>query len=140
MNREKDYLEDDILFEDFSELDELDFGDKEKKVKEQSSKEEVQNKIEYIDENLWGKLEKTGKRISFAKDILALYRYMKDPLVKWYRKAIVVAGLIYFIVPIDAIPDLTPFFGYLDDLGAITALLKYLGHELIDYYPEGYRT
>jgi len=140
MNREKDYLEDDILFEDFSELDELDFGDKEKKVKEQSSKEEVQNKIEYIDENLWGKLEKTGKRISFAKDILALYRYMKDPLVKWYRKAIVVAGLIYFIVPIDAIPDLTPFFGYLDDLGVITALLKYLGHELIDYYPEGYRT
>ena len=140
MNREKDYLEDDILFEDFGELDELDFGDKEKKVKEQSSKEEVQNKIEYVDENLWGKLEKTGKRISFAKDILALYRYMKDPLIKWYRKAIVVAGLIYFIVPIDAIPDLTPFFGYLDDLGVITALLKYLGHELIDYYPEGYRT
>ena len=51
MNREKDYLEDDILFEDFGELDELDFGDKEKKVKEQSSKEEVQNKIEYVDEN-----------------------------------------------------------------------------------------
>jgi uncharacterized membrane protein YkvA (DUF1232 family) len=109
-------------------------------MKEQSSKEEVQNKIEYVDENLWGKLEKTGKRISFAKDILALYRYMKDPLVKWYRKAIVVAGLIYFIIPIDAVPDITPFFGYLDDLGVITALLKYLGHELIDYYPEGYRT
>ena len=140
MNREKDYLEDDILFEDFGELDELDFGDKEKKVKERGSKEEVQNKIEYVDENLWGKLEKTGKRISFAKDILALYRYMKDPLVNWYRKAIVVAGLIYFIVPIDAIPDLTPFFGYLDDLGVITALLKYLGHELTEYYPEGYRT
>ena len=139
MNREKDYLEDDILFEDFGELDELDFGDKEKRVKEQSSKVEVEKKIEFVDDNLWTKLEKTGKRISFAKDILALYRYMKDPLVKWYRKAIVVAGLIYFIVPIDAIPDLTPFFGYLDDLGVITALLKYLGHELMDYYPEGYR-
>lgn len=140
MNREKDYLEDDILFEDFGELDELDFGDKEKKVKEQSSEEEVQEKIEYVDENLWTKLEKSGKRISFAKDILALYRYMKDPIVKWYRKAIVVAALIYFIIPIDTIPDLTPFFGYLDDLGVITAVLKYLGHELIDYYPEGYRT
>jgi uncharacterized membrane protein YkvA (DUF1232 family) len=140
MNREKDYLEDDVLFEDFGELDELDFGDKEKKVKEQSSEEEVEKKIEFVDENLWTKLEKSGRRISFAKDILALYRYMKDPLVKWYRKAIVVAGLIYFIVPIDAIPDMTPFFGYLDDLGVITALLKYLGHELMDYYPEGYRT
>jgi len=140
MNREKDYLEDDILFEDFGELDELDFGDKEKRVKEQSSEEEVQKKIEFVDDNLWTKLEKTGKKISFAKDILALYRYMKDPFVKWYRKAVVVAGLVYFIVPIDAMPDLIPLFGYLDDLGVITALLKYLGHELMEYYPEGYRT
>jgi uncharacterized membrane protein YkvA (DUF1232 family) len=93
-----------------------------------------------VDENLWSKLEKSGRRISFAKDILALYRYMKDPLVKWYRKAIVVAALIYFIVPIDTIPDMTPFFGYLDDLGVITALLKYLGSELMAYYPAGYRT
>jgi uncharacterized membrane protein YkvA (DUF1232 family) len=140
MEKERDYLEDDILFEDFDDLDELDFGDKEERVKENSSEEDVREKIEYVDENLWPKLEKSGKRISFAKDLLALYKYMKDPLVKWYRKAIVVAGLIYFIVPIDAIPDMTPFFGYLDDLGVITALLKYLGRELMSYYPESYRT
>ena len=140
MNKEKDYLEDDVLFEDFGEFDELDFGNKELKVKKNINEEEVQKKIDYVDENLWGKLEKSGRRVSFAKDILALYRYMKDPLVKWFRKAIVVAALIYFIVPIDTIPDITPLFGYLDDLGVITALLKYLGSELMGYYPEGYRT
>jgi len=140
MNKEKDYLEDDVLFEDFGEFDELDFGNKEVKVKKNLNEEEVQEKIDFVDENLWGKLEKSGKRISFAKDILALYRYMKDPFVKWYRKAIVVAALVYFIVPIDTIPDITPLFGYLDDLGVITALLKYLGSELMGYYPEGYRT
>jgi uncharacterized membrane protein YkvA (DUF1232 family) len=140
MNKERDYLEDDVLFEDFGEFDELDFGNKELKVKKNVDEEEVQKKIDYVDENLWGKLEKSGKRVSFAKDILALYRYMKDPLVKWFRKAIVVAALIYFIVPIDTIPDITPLFGYLDDLGVITALLKYLGSELMGYYPEGYRT
>jgi len=139
MTREKDYLEDDIL-EDFGELNELDFGNRKRIVEDELDKEEVQKKIEYVDENLWGKLEKSGKRVSFAKDILALYRYMKDPLVKWFRKAIVVAALIYFIVPIDTIPDITPLFGYLDDLGVITALLKYLGSELMGYYPEGYRT
>ena len=140
MNKERDYLEDDVLFEDLGELDELDFGDKEKRAKENISEEEVREKTEFVDENLWGKLEKSGKRISFAKDILALYRYMKDPLVKWYRKAIVVAALIYFIVPVDTIPDMTPLFGYLDDLGVITALLKYLGSELMSYYPDDYRT
>jgi uncharacterized membrane protein YkvA (DUF1232 family) len=138
MNKEIDYLEDDIL-EDFGELKELDFGNR-KGNESKLNEEEVEKKIEFVDENLWGKLEKSGKRISFAKDILALYRYMKDPFVKWYRKAIVIAALVYFIVPIDTIPDLTPFFGYLDDLGVITALLKYLGSELVQYYSEGYRT
>ena len=139
MDKDIDYLEDDIL-EDFGELKELDFGNRKGKSSESQNEEDVQKKIEYVDENLWGKLEKSGKRISFAKDILALYSYMKDPLVKWYRKAIVVAALIYFIVPIDTIPDITPLFGFLDDLGVITALLKYLGSELMQYYPEEYRT
>jgi len=140
MNKERDYLEDDVLFEDFGEFDELDFGNKKVKIKKNINEEEVQKEIDFVDENLWGKLEKSGKRVSFAKDIIALYRYMKDPFVKWYRKAIVVAALVYFIVPIDTIPDITPLFGYLDDLGVITALLKYLGSELMGYYPEGYRT
>jgi len=140
MDKERDYLDDDILFEDFGELNELDFGSKKEIAKVNVNEEEVREKIEFVDDNLWGKLEKSGKRISFAKDVLALYRYMKDPFVKWYRKAIVVAALIYFIVPIDTIPDIIPLFGYLDDLGVITALLKYLGSELIGYYPAGYRT
>ena len=138
MNKDIDYLEDDIL-EDFGELKELDFGNRKGQKEKSINVDDVRKKIEYVDENLWSKLESTGKRISFAKDIIALYNYMKDPFVKWYRKTIVVAALIYFIVPIDTIPDLTPLFGYLDDLGVLTALLKYLGSELIPFYPEGYR-
>jgi uncharacterized membrane protein YkvA (DUF1232 family) len=131
MTSERDHNTEDALFDDIGDLDQLDFGGQ--------SEEEVEEKIEYVEENLWTKLEKTGKKISFAKDILALYKYMKDPFVKWYRKSIVVAALVYFIIPIDTIPDLTPLFGYLDDLGVITALLKYLGSELMSYYPSGYR-
>ena len=129
-----EFVTEDDIFEGSEDLGALNFGQmNERKMEEYKEKEK------FVDENLWGKLEKSGKRISFAKDILALYRYMKDPLVKWYRKAIVIAALVYFIVPIDTIPDLTPLFGYLDDLGVITALLKYLGSELLEYYPSGYR-
>ena len=127
-------LEDDI-FEGMDDLGALNFGQM-----NEERMEDYKEKEKYVDENLWNKLEKSGKKVSFAKDILALYRYMKDPLVKWYRKAIVVAALVYFIVPIDTIPDMTPLFGYLDDLGVITALLKYLGSELMNYYPDGYRS
>jgi uncharacterized membrane protein YkvA (DUF1232 family) len=131
MNYEDYNKDDDVLFDDVSDLNQLDFGGK--------SEDDVEEDMEYVEENLWAKLEKGGKKISFARDIVALYNFMKDPLVRWHRKAIVVAALIYFIVPLDTIPDLTPFFGYLDDLGVITALLKYLGSELKSYYPAGFR-
>jgi uncharacterized membrane protein YkvA (DUF1232 family) len=140
MDKEKEYEDNEVLFDDFGDLDELDFGNGGKKSNSDLNEDDVREKIEYVDENLWGKLEKSGRKISFAKDILALYRYMKDPFIKWYRKAIVIAALIYFIVPIDTVPDITPLFGYLDDLGVIAALLKYLGSELIPYYKPGYRT
>lgn len=89
---------------------------------------------EFVNEELWTKLERVGKRISFAKDVKALFRYMRDPYVSWHRKAIVVGALVYFITPIDAVPDIAPLIGYLDDLGVITAVLKFLGSELVPYY------
>ena len=135
-NEEVDFAE----LGDLGELgvDELDFGGNIGNRKE--SAEEVEEKINYVEENLWEKLERVGKKISFARDILALVNYMRDPLVSWHRKAIVVAGLIYFISPIDAIPDISPLIGYMDDLGVITALLKFLGSELTPYYQPGYRS
>lgn len=96
--------------------------------------EEMKQKVEYVEENLWDKLESTGKKITFTKDIVALYRYLKSPEISWYRKSIIVGALIYFISPIDAIPDLAPFIGYLDDLGVIAALIKYLGNEIRPFY------
>ena len=117
---------------ELEEFDALDFGGE--------SEERTKEKMNYVEENLWEKLERVGKKISFAKDILALVRYMRDPLVSWHRKAIVVAALIYFISPVDAIPDIAPLVGYLDDLGVITAVLKFLGHELIPYYDSSSRS
>ena len=136
MNEEDKSVEDEIIFDDLGDLNELDFGGK----SEKDIEKEYEPKAEYVEENIWHKLEKAGKKISFAKDIMALFSYMQDSFVSWHRKAIVIAALIYFISPIDTIPDVAPLFGYLDDLGVITALLKFLGSELTPYYEAGYRS
>lgn len=102
--------------------------------KEYDTQVKVHEGEKVIEEKLWEKLEKIGRKISFARDIKALYKYMTDPNVPWYRKSIVIGALIYFISPIDSIPDLAPLVGYLDDLGVITAVLKFMGHELMQYY------
>jgi len=88
----------------------------------------------FIEENYWAKVEKVGKKLSFTKDIKALFNYFSDRNIPWYRKSIVVGALVYFIMPIDSIPDLAPLVGYLDDLGVITAVIKYLGSELTQFY------
>jgi uncharacterized membrane protein YkvA (DUF1232 family) len=113
-------------FTDFKELDfggEMDDGDK----------------ITYSEENLWSRLEKSGKKISFARDLLALYRYMDDPAVSLAKKLLVAAALIYFVTPIDKVPRFVRFFDTLDELGVMTALVMFLGKELVPYYVPGYR-
>lgn len=127
---------DDEIFENLGDLGAFRTGGK----TEREIEEDYRDKTNYVEENLWAKVQRVGKKISFAKDIMALYSYMKDPLVSWHRKAIVVMGLVYFISPIDAIPDIAPLIGYLDDLGVITALIKFLGSELVPYYDARYRS
>jgi uncharacterized membrane protein YkvA (DUF1232 family) len=126
---------DDEIFENLNDLGAFRIGGK----TEREIEEDYKERNNYVEENLWSKVHRVGKKISFAKDIMALYNYMKDPFISWHRKAIVVMGLVYFISPIDAIPDIAPFIGYLDDLGVIAALIKYLGSELIPYYDSKYR-
>ncbi len=98
------------------------------------TEEKVKLGGDYVEDRLWEKVERVGSKIRFANEVKALYRYMVDKYVPWYRKSIVIAALIYFISPIDAIPDIAPLIGYLDDLGVIMAVMKFLGSELVLYY------
>lgn len=136
--RDKEYdisAPDDEIFENLNDLGAFRTGGKTEKEVE----DDYRDNVNFIEENLWSKVQRIGKKISFAKDIKALYAYMKDPDVSWYRKAIVVMALVYFISPIDTIPDIAPLIGYLDDLGVVTAVVKFLGSELIPYYDARYR-
>lgn len=52
------------------------------------------------------------------------WRLLRDQRVPIYLKAIVLAPLVYFISPIDFIPDVLLGVGQLDDLGLFVAGLK----------------
>jgi uncharacterized membrane protein YkvA (DUF1232 family) len=85
--------------------------------------------------NVEDKISKNkGRVMGFIKHLKALSNYMFDKDVKWYRKSFVAAALIYFVTPIDAVPDFSPLVGFLDDLGVIAATIKFLGSELRGYY------
>lgn len=99
---------------------------------EELSELETQVLAESVDR----KIEKNRIKLQpgIIKHLKALRNYLFDKNVKWYRKSVVVAALIYFITPIDAIPDFVPFFGYLDDIGVIAWTINFLGKEIKNYY------
>lgn len=81
------------------------------------------------------KITKNKKSIfKIISHLKALKRYMMDKDVKWYRKSVVIAALVYFVMPLDVMPDFAPLLGYLDDIGVVAWTIKFLGNEVTSYY------
>ena len=80
-------------------------------------------------ENLfWIKVKKmvrsAGVKVVYSA-LLLFYTYRRRETPKWAKK-VIIGALGYFISPIDAIPDLTPFLGYTDDLSVLAFALSTL--------------
>jgi uncharacterized membrane protein YkvA (DUF1232 family) len=88
-----------------------------------------------MEKSLDEKIRKNKKSIfRIIGHLKALKRYMLSKDVKWYRKSVVIAAILYFISPLDAMPDIAPLIGFLDDFGVIAWTIRFLGREITDYY------
>lgn len=81
---------------------------------------------EYNDNAFWAKIKKYAKTIGqeLLEKALLLYYALDSPQCSTRDKTIIYGALAYLISPIDAIPDLTPVFGYADDIGVVVAAIK----------------
>lgn len=59
-----------------------------------------------------------GQRIVYS--VLLMYNAYKHTDTPSWAKNIIIGALGYFLSPLDAIPDLSPFLGYTDDLGILS--------------------
>jgi uncharacterized membrane protein YkvA (DUF1232 family) len=75
----------------------------------------------FSEESLWRKIKNYSKSAgtTVVYGVLLLYYVMKDKNVTMKKKLSIAAALGYFILPTDAIFDLTPLIGYSDDLGVL---------------------
>lgn len=60
---------------------------------------------------------------AFGRELHVYRLVLKDPRTPWAAKALLAAAVAYFVSPIDLIPDFIPFFGQLDDLLIVPALV-----------------
>lgn len=70
-----------------------------------------------------GRLKRVAKRIPFAEDLLAAWICARDPATPRRVKLTLLAALGYFVLPLDALPDVMPLLGFTDDAAVIAAAL-----------------
>lgn len=105
----------------------------EKILKDKSKLDEFLRKLE----DKLKVIPKIGKDLS---NVVVLISMVKSYAKKEYTEIpvgsmiAIVAALLYFLSPIDLIPDSIPGVGYLDDVGVIAFCLKnFVGSDVEDY-------
>lgn len=78
----------------------------------------------------WPKMTAVAARIPFAGEALAAYFAARDPETPTAAKGIMLGALAYFVLPVDAIPDILAGIGFTDDAAVIAALLAAVGSSI----------
>jgi uncharacterized membrane protein YkvA (DUF1232 family) len=81
--------------------------------------------------SFWRKIRRVALKAGRAviEHALILYFCMRDPATPRWARGVIVGALAYFVLPLDAVPDLIPAVGFADDLGVLaTALATVLAH------------
>jgi uncharacterized membrane protein YkvA (DUF1232 family) len=65
--------------------------------------------------------------LPFAEDLLAAYYCAFDRATPVQAKAALVGALAYFVLPVDAMPDVLPFVGFTDDAAVLLTALRMVG-------------
>lgn len=79
-----------------------------------------------VERRFWPKLRRSVARIPFADHLLSVWYAARDPETPAGAKGMMLAALAYFIMPVDAIPDVLAGIGFTDDAAVITAVVATL--------------
>jgi uncharacterized membrane protein YkvA (DUF1232 family) len=72
----------------------------------------------------WRKTRRVAASIPFAEDLLAAYYCAFDRDTPLPVKMSLIGALAYFVLPIDAIPDVLPVLGFTDDAAVLASTIK----------------
>jgi len=83
----------------------------------------------YSESSMWEKIKKfagkAGKEVVF--NVLKLFFAMKLGKATPAQIVLIIGAIGYFISPIDAIPDVIPGVGFVDDAGVLATVIALVG-------------
>lgn len=88
----------------------------------------------------WRKVRRALARIPFGEDLLAAYYCALDRHTPAYVRGVLLGAIAYFLLPVDAIPDVLAGFGFTDDATVLAAAIAAVGRHLEPRHREQART
>jgi uncharacterized membrane protein YkvA (DUF1232 family) len=89
--------------------------------------------------SFWRKTRRLAAQLPFAEDLLAAYYCAFDRDTPLPVKATLVGAIAYFVLPIDAIPDVLPVLGFTDDAAVLAAAIKLVASHIRPLHREAAR-
>jgi len=93
----------------------------EKKIVQKSSKLDI------------GKFKKLINQIKLAVDLIKDFKAKKYTNIPWRSIALIAVGILYFVNPLDIVPDMLPLFGITDDALLFAFVFKSVQFDLEKY-------
>jgi uncharacterized membrane protein YkvA (DUF1232 family) len=72
----------------------------------------------------WPKMKAVAAKVPFAEDALAAYYCTLDRDTPLRVRGTLLAALAYFVMPLDALPDIMPLLGFTDDAAVLMAAFQ----------------
>lgn len=72
---------------------------------------------------LFALVRRAAAPLPFAEDVVAAWHCARDPATPRRVRFILMAAVAYFVLPIDAVPDLLPMLGFTDDAAVIAGAI-----------------
>ena len=92
-----------------------------------------------LQHSFWHKLPRVAAHIPFIEELLAAYYCAFDRNTPAKVKATLVAAIAYFVLPIDAIPDVLPVLGFTDDAAVLATAIKLVSAHILPAHRDAAR-
>jgi uncharacterized membrane protein YkvA (DUF1232 family) len=86
-----------------------------------------QAEIEKVTKELPKLAADVARHVPFAEDAVAAFHAALDPEVPSAQRMMIWGPLLYFVLPLDAVPDFIPLAGFADDGAVIAVMLTAIG-------------
>lgn len=95
-------------------------------------REDTQAQAQRVATRFWSTLRRAARRIPFVEDVVAAFFCAFDPKVPFKSRAIMLGALAYFVMPIDAVPDILLLVGFGDDIAVLGAAIAAIRANMTD--------